>query len=92
MTGTREFRDTIPVQRKPMDFTPIWYQRRATLAACRGNACASGHKECPTKDACRLPAEDSDFGAMEGLVRGSRYFIAAWLFIAAVAALAWWLA
>ena len=92
MTGTREFHDTVPVQHKPpMDFTPIWYQRRATVAACRSNACASGHKECPTPDACRLP-EDSEFGAFDGLVRNVKYFAGAWLVIAVLGAVAWWLA
>lgn len=94
MTGTREFHDTIPVQRKPMDFVPIWYQRRATVAACRSNACASGHKECPTPDACRIPADDDDseFGAFDGLVRGGKYIAAAWIVIGLMAALVWWLA
>lgn len=93
MTGTREFHDTVPVQHKPpMDFTPIWYQRRATVAACRSNACASGHKECPTPDACRLPAADADFGALAGLVHGARFIVGAWVVIFAAVAVVWWLA
>lgn len=93
MTNTREFRDTIPVQprREPMPFEPLWYRRRNCVAACYG-ACDQGKRDCPTRDACRIPAdEESDFGALEGLTRGARFIVGAWLFIFAVAALAWWL-
>ncbi|MCU0919148.1 MAG: hypothetical protein MUF16_02250, partial [Burkholderiaceae bacterium] len=92
MTNTREFKDTMPVQHEPMDFTPIWYQRRAVVAACRGKDCASG-QECPTPDACRLPAEeDSDFGALDGIVRSWAYMAAAWIVVFAAVAVIWWLA
>lgn len=42
--------------------------------------------------ASELDDEDSEFGAFDGLVRGRRYIGLSWLVIAAVAALAWWLA
>ena len=91
MTGTREFLDTVPVQRRePMPFQPAWYRRRNCVAACYG-ACDQGHKTCPTPDACRLP-EDSEFGAFDGLVRNVKYFAGAWLVIAVLGAVAWWLA
>lgn len=93
MTDTREFRDTIPVQQraKGMPFEPVWYRRRC-VAACYG-ACDQGRRECTTPDACRLPAddEDSEFGALQGLVNGRRYIAAAWLVIAVVGAVVWWL-
>lgn len=98
MTNTREFRDTIPVQprREPMPFEPMSYTRRSYgLAMCRADACEQGHMPCPTPDACRRAAEDGDgasFGALSGLVHGARFIVGAWLFIFAVAALAWWLA
>ena len=94
MTGTREFRDTIPVQRpEPMPFEPLWSRRRNCVAACYGQ-CEQGRRECNTPDACRLPAkdEDSEFGAFDGLVRNVKYFAGAWLVIAVLGALAWWLA
>jgi hypothetical protein len=95
MTGTREFRDTIPVQRRePMPFEPLWYRRRAAVAMCRADACEQGHKPCPTPDACRRAAEDGDseFGAFDGLVHGARFIVGAWVVIGLIAAAVWWLA
>ena len=90
MTGTREFRDTIPVQRpEPMPFEPLWYRRRC-VSACYGQ-CEQGRRECHTPDACRLP-EDSGFGSIEFFVKGRNYIAAAWLVIAVVGAVVWWLA
>ena len=94
MTNTREFRDTIPVQRRePMPFEPLWYRRRNCVAACYGQ-CEHGNKACPSPDACRLPAEDEDseFGALEGLVHTRRFIGLAWLVIFAAVAVFWWLA
>jgi hypothetical protein len=93
MTGTREFRDTIPVQRRePMPFEPLWYRRRC-VAACYG-VCDQGNKSCPTRDACRLPedSEDIEFGAIEGLVKNVLYIGLAWAVVALFGALLWWLA
>lgn len=97
MTGTREFRDTIPVQprREPMPFEPLSYtRRRYGLAMCRAAACEQGHKPCPTPDACRRAAEDGDseFGAFDGLVHGARFIVGAWVVIFAAVAVVWWLA
>lgn len=90
MTGTREFHDTIPVQRRePMPFEPSWYRRRC-VAACYG-ACNQGHNACPTPDACRL-AEDAQFGALTGIVKSWTWIAAAWVFIFAAVAVVWWLA
>ena len=85
-----EFPDTIQAPRKPMPFEPQSYvRRRAGLAMCRANACRSGRLPCPTPDACRQAAEDSDFGALEGLARGLPYVAAAWAIIAVIAVAAW---
>ena len=93
-----DFPDTIIVpRRQTMPFEPEQYRkRRDGRAACRANACQSGDLPCPTPDGCRLAAdddEDSEFGALEGLTRGSGYIAAAWAIIAATAVaayLSWW--
>ena len=88
-----DFPDTIIApRRQPMPFEPASYR----AAMCKADACRQGREPCATPDACRLAsedAEDSEFGALEGLARGGRYIVAAWAFIAAVAGAAyliWW--
>ena len=89
---TEEFPDTIIAPRRAtMPFEPASYR----AAMCKADACRQGRDKCVTPEACRLAAEDSDseFGALESMVRGSRYFVAAWAFIAACAGAAyliWW--
>lgn len=67
--------------------------REHRQAACTGNACRSGREPCPTPEACQLPArdenDDSQFGALEGMVRGLPYLAAAWAVVAVLAFLAW---
>lgn len=98
MTET-DFQDTMVMPRRvTMPLGPASYtRRRAGLAMCRADACRSGRDQCPTPEACRLEAEDADsdseFGALEGLTRGSGYIAAAWAIIAATAIAAyliWW--
>ena len=72
MTTTDDFVDTMVMpRRQTMPFEPSSYRkRRDGLAACRANACKSGDLPCPSPEACRLAdedAEDSEFGALEGL-------------------------
>ena len=87
-----DFPDTIIAPRRAtMQFEPASYR----AAMCKADACRQGRDKCETPEACRLAAEDSDsaFGALEAMVRGSRYLVAAWAFIAAVAGAAyliWW--
>lgn len=76
-------RHTEPAARpEPMKFEPAWYRR--SVAACYG-ACEQGEKTCPTPDTCRLPTDDSDFGALEGLTRSFPLAVFAWACITAVA-------
>ena len=56
-------------------------------ASCSGE-CDQGRRKCRTPDACRLP-EDSEFGALEGLARGSGWIALSWLAVALCAGLAW---
>lgn len=74
-----------PARPEPMPFEPAWYRR--SVAACYG-ACEQGEKTCPTPDACRIPAEDSDFGALEGLTRSFPLAVFGWACIAALVAAA----
>jgi hypothetical protein len=83
-----EFQDTMAMPRRqsaPMSFEPAWYRRG--VATC-GGVCHQGRNECPTPDACRL-ADDSDFGALEGLTRGSGWIALSWAVVAVVAVAAW---
>lgn len=84
-----DFPDTIIVPRKTMPFEPASYR----AAMCKADACRQGRDKCATPDACRLASEDSEFGALEGLVQGRRAIGAAWAIIAATAVAAyliWW--
>jgi hypothetical protein len=78
-----------PPRRQPMPFKPAWY-RASKAAQCCGD-CAQGRQPCKTPQACRMPDDDqadSDFGALEGFANSAPMWIAAWVFIAACAALA----
>jgi hypothetical protein len=54
---TRDFNDTMPAPRKPMDYRPLKFDDQP---ACTANACASGRKPCPTPEACRLSENSTD--------------------------------
>lgn len=74
---------------------PMARQRRYSLPMCSGDGCRQGRDPCRTPDACRVSAEnaDSEFGALEGVVRGGRYILGCWAVIAVTAAAAyliWW--
>lgn len=91
-----DFVDTMVVpRRQAMPFEPAKY-RAEKAAMCKADACRQGRDACATPEACRLAAEDaedSEFGALEGLVHGRRAIGAAWGIIAAGAAAAyliWW--
>jgi hypothetical protein len=78
-----------PPQRRrsePMDFKPT------VTRACTG-PCDQGRDKCATPEACRLPTrdenDDSEFGALEGLVRGRRYHASAWVALGAIALGIW---
>lgn len=83
--GPRRHTDA-PARPEPMPFEPAWYRR--SVAACYGQ-CEQGDKDCPTPDACRLPADDSEFGALEGLTRSFPLVMFAWACIAAAAVAAY---
>lgn len=86
----RELRPLIdtPKAGEPMEFEPIWYQRRASLAACKANACRSGRDPCQTPDACRIPADD-DGSNPDGGMEALAYVMIAAVFGAAVLVMTW---
>ena len=90
---TDDFVDTMAVPRRAtMKFEPARY-RAAQAALCKADACRQGRDQCATPEACRLADEDSDFGALDGLISGRRYIFGAWAVIAATAVAAyliWW--
>lgn len=78
-----------PMRRRsePMDFEP-------TIAVDRPDpedvqACSHCKGKCPTPQACGL---DSEFGAIEGMVKGAKWILAPWFVMTVIAAVlwAWW--
>jgi len=68
-------------------FGPLADHARGDIRACMADACRQGKDECPTPDACRLPADDDD-GL--GVVRGFLWAMALTLgCVALAAAIAW---
>jgi hypothetical protein len=63
----QDFADTNPT-REPFLYGSPTDVRRTGHPACVTNRCASGRRQCPTPDACRLPEDDARFGAIEGLL------------------------
>jgi hypothetical protein len=84
----QEFADTYPT-REPFLYGSPAQVRRTGYAACATNACASGRRQCPTPDACRLPDGDARFGAIEGLLSWPALVIVVLVALCAAAVLLW---